>query len=140
MPLWGEGFVPWGLTDAPLERIFALQVQSETFSAWLAERVGDGPGKISRRELGRRLAAKHPEDGGQQRLIDAQRRNVRRILAGQKATQATRDAICDALDLPRDSAPSVEDEDEETDLVEALFRRLGPELRRAVHDALEVRA
>jgi len=111
----------------------------QTFSAWLADRVGDQPGKVSRRELAKRLAANHPEDGRQQRLIDAQRRNVRRILAGQKATQTTRDAIVDALDLPRDSAPSVDDEDEETELVEALFRRLGPELRRAVHDALGVR-
>lgn len=114
--------------------------QRETFTGWLRERVGEEPGKVSRRELAKRLAAKHPDEGRHQKLIDAQRRNVRRILAGQKAIQATRDAICDALGEPRGSAPAASDEDEETELVEALLRRIAPELRRAVHDALEVRA
>lgn len=111
-----------------------LPVQRETFTAWLNARVGDDPGKVSRRELAKRLAATHPDDGRQQRLIDAQRRNVRRILNGQKATQATRDAICEALG--DHSAPSTDDEDEEAELVDALLRRLSPEIRRAVHEAL----
>lgn len=93
----------------------------QTFSEWLHERVGDAPGQVSRRELARRLAHKHPDDGQRVQRVEAQRRNLRKILAGQKAQQSTRDAICDALGVPRESAPSVKDEDAEDD---ALFREL----------------
>lgn len=70
-----------------------------TFKDWLAERVGDAPGCVSRRELARRLAAQHPGDGGEE-TAESHRRNLRKILKGETAnpTQATRDAIQDALD------------------------------------------
>lgn len=96
----------------------------QTFSEWLNQRVGDGPGQISRRELARRLARSRPDDGANEaRFVEAQRRNLRKILAGQKAQQSTRDAICDALGVPRESAPSVKDEDAEEDaLLHELMR------------------
>lgn len=87
----------------------------QTFSEWLHERVGDAPGQVSRRELARRLAHKHPDDGQRVQRVEAQRRNIRKILAGQKAQQSTRDAICDALGVPRESAPSAKDEEAEED-------------------------
>lgn len=93
----------------------------QTFSEWLGERVGDGPGQVSRRELSRRLAHKHPDDGNRVQRVEAQRRNLRKILSGQRALQSTRDAICDALGVPRDSAPSLKDEDSDAD---ALLQEL----------------
>ena len=103
----------------------------QTFSGWLNERVGDGPGQVSRRELARRLAHNHPDDGQRVRLVEAQRRNLRKILAGQKAQQSTRDAICDALGVPRESAPSVKDEDAEEDalLYELMHAATGAALK-----------
>lgn len=81
------------------------------FKEWLAERVGDAPGQVSRRELARRLAAQHPGNGGTH-TAESHRRSIRRILAGEiNPTQPTRDAIMDALE--DESAPTVEDENDE---------------------------
>lgn len=111
-------------------------VAAKNFSHWLSgelERQG-----VSRRELARRLSAMRPEDGD--RFTEAQRRNLRRILQGQKANQASRNAICDALGVPRDSAPSVDDEDEEEeqDLAAALqaIAREQNELNKKISRAL----
>lgn len=97
---------------------------------------------MSRRELARRLSAARPDNG--EKHIDAQRRNLRRILQGQKANQATRNAICDALEVPRDSAPSVEDEaDEEEQDLEATLQALAREsleLNRRVSRVLKAAA
>lgn len=87
----------------------------QTFSEWLNDRVGDSPGRVSRSELARRLAHKHPDDGERLQRVESQRRNLHKILAGQKAQQSTRDAICDALGVPRESAPSAKDEEAEED-------------------------
>ena len=77
----------------------------ETFREWLEARVGSETGKVSRRELGRRLAARTPGDGE----AESYRRSIRRILNGdQIPTQATRDSIQDALD--DHTAPSADDE------------------------------
>lgn len=101
----------------------------QTFSEWLGDRVGTGTGKLSKRELARRLA--HQSDGTAER-VEAQRRNVRRILNGQRATQTTRNMICDALDVPRVEAPSVEDEDEESSVVETLTLALLAEVEEVI--------
>lgn len=78
------------------------------FKDWLADvLVGTG---VSRRELARRLAEKHPE-GVTDKTLDSQRKTVRRILSGDSnPTQPTREAICDALGVPRDECPSADDE------------------------------
>lgn len=79
-----------------------------TFKEWLGERVGDGTGKVSRRELARRLADK-PHAGD----VESHRSSLRRILRGERvASQPTRDAIQAALEDW--SAPSVDSEDSDT--------------------------
>lgn len=83
------------------------------FRDWLNERVGDAEGKVSQRELARRLAA-----GGR---VDAEnaRRTIGRIARGEvKASQPTRDSIQAALN--DHTAPSAEDEDSD----EAITREL----------------
>ena len=97
-----------------------------TFRDWLGERVGDAPGLVSRRELGRRLAGQHPEEHVDP---DSYRRTVRRILNGEvNPSQRTRDSIQDAL---RDwSAPRHDDEPREED--EPLSREEADQLQRLV--------
>ena len=84
-----------------------------TFREWLNERVGSGDGKVSQRELARRLSASgriDPENA---------RRTIGRIARGSaKASQPTRDAIQEALG--DSTAPSVEQEDSD----EAITREL----------------
>lgn len=97
-----------------------------TFRDWLSERVGTGPGQVSRRELARRLADAAPGDGD----IDSYRSSLRRILRGERvATQRTRDSIQDALG--DHTAPKVDDEDEPLtrEMVVAGLERMQRELR-----------
>lgn len=101
------------------------------FSDWLRgtlERTG-----VSRRELARRLAAKYPQDGGQD-AEETQRRKVKRILSGQtrNPTQETRDSICDALGVPRKSAPPETDPADEPLTRDEVreFRRLSLKIER----------
>lgn len=88
----------------------------DKFRTWLSDRVGDEPGKVSRRELARRLAGQHPADGDP----EVYRRTIRRILDGSigNPTEATREAIEDALD--DHSAPSTDDEEDELDMAAEL--------------------
>ena len=83
-----------------------------TFREWLAARVGEGPGCVSRRELARRLAAAGFSDA------ESHRRSIRRFLDGSIVpTNRTREAI--GLVLEDGSWPSVED-DEDEDVAAAL--------------------
>jgi hypothetical protein len=78
-----------------------------TFQEWLEQRVSEqpSPGKVSRRELARRLADLHPDNGDP----DHHRRSLRRILKGERVPrQPYRDSIQDALD--DHTAPTHEDE------------------------------
>jgi transcriptional regulator with XRE-family HTH domain len=88
---------------------------SPVFREWLSEAVATSG--LKKREIARRMAAKHPR-GVNTDTIETARRTVNKILAGDLTpTQPTRDWIADALD--RDDAPSVaseDDDDEESDL------------------------
>jgi hypothetical protein len=93
-------------------------VSGDKFRVWLSDRVGDGPGKVSRRELSRRLAAQDPTNGDS----EVYRRTVRRILDGSigNPTPSTREAIEDALE--DHSAPSAaDDEEDELDMAAELL-------------------
>lgn len=105
-----------------------------TFYEWLGGELERR--QVSRRELARRLASGRPDDG---RRIESQRRHIKRILSGKtKPTQRTRDAICDALGVPRDAAPSAKDEAEaEDDLLTPLIAGV---LRTAVRNDDDLRA
>lgn len=95
---------------------------SATFKEWL-ERTLERQ-QVSRRELARRLATRHP--GDYEEAVETHRRSVRRILAGRtRPSNKTREAIQDALG--DHTAPSVEDErqaadEERHDTAEALVR------------------
>lgn len=89
----------------------------ETFREWLDDRVGEG--RISKRELARRLAADGLSDP------ESHRRSIRRILDGTINPQnRTREAIGAALE--DDSYPRVEDEDD-CDDVDAQLQALARE-------------
>lgn len=78
---------------------------------------------LSRREVARRMAEKHP-DGVTPQTTETYRRAIRRYLEvenPQKPTQQTRHAIADALGVDRGSLPT--EEDEEEDLQLALLLR-----------------
>lgn len=95
-----------------------------TFREWLADRLG-GEGKVSRRELARRLAEGNPSEE------ESHRRSIRRILAGSRSpSQRTRDAIQDALN--DHSAPREEDEGGLTERERLEFRRLALKVAREV--------
>lgn len=100
-------------------------MEPQVFRDWLADRVGDGNGKVSRRELARRLVVGSGLPATP-KLVESQRRSIRRILNGEVSPkQQTRDSIQAALD--DFSAPSVIDEDVEepddmTASIEALRR------------------
>lgn len=96
-------------------------MERRTFKHWLSERVGDGPGQVSRRELARRLAARHPGAGGEE-TVESHRRNLRKILKGETAhpTQPTRDAIQDALD--DHTAPTAEEDAADSPITRDEFR------------------
>lgn len=110
-------------------------MSGDRFRDWLEQRVGDGPGKTSRRELARRLAAQHPVDGDP----EVYRRTIRRILDGSivNPTQATRDAIQEALE--DQSAPSADDEEDELDVASTLLvlARESAELNRRLSRVLK---
>ena len=69
---------------------------------------------VSRRELARRLATKHPK-GVTPGTVETYRSAIKRYLAGtQVPIDSTRGAIADALGVDRSQLP--EDEEEEVDL------------------------
>jgi len=92
---------------------------SPVFRDWLFGAVTTSG--LSKREIARRMAAKHPR-GVNLDTIETARRTVNKILAGDLTpTQPTRDWIADALE--RDDGPSVaseDDDDEESDLSSTL--------------------
>lgn len=97
------------------------------FNEWLAGEMARR--SVTKRELARRLAAKHPE-GVTSKTLDNSRRAVRRYLKGEQNPLApTREAIADALGVDRDSVPSL-DEEEEEDLNLALLRACQQRTRR----------
>jgi hypothetical protein len=112
--------------------------QSPQFRDWLADAIETSG--LSKREIGRRMAATHPR-GVNTDTIDTGRRTINKILAGDLTpTQPTRDLIAQALD--RDDAPAVPDgdEEEEPDLaatLRALARRQA-ELSRQFDRVLKV--
>ena len=89
------------------------------FGTWLNSQMETKD--VSRRELARRLAAKHPK-GVTPGTIETYRIAIRRYLAGTQVPVATtREAIADALEIDRASLP--DEEDEEEDLHLALLLR-----------------
>lgn len=110
-----------------------------TFKDWLGERVGEGPGRVSRRELARRLAA--APDGATD--AESHRRSIRRFLDGAvNPTNATRKSI--GAVLGDDSYPMVEDEDEEdmAATLQALVREqaaIGRRIRKVARAARQER-
>lgn len=90
---------------------------SPRFRDWLSEAVETSG--LSKREIARRMAARHPR-GATAETIETARRTVNKILAGDLTpTQPTRDSIAAALE--RRDAPSVDDEEEEPDLAATLL-------------------
>lgn len=101
---------------------------SPKFRGWLAEAVPQSG--LSKREIARRMAAKHPL-GVTAETIDTARRTVNKILAGDLTpTQPTRDSIAAALE--RDDAPSVVDDEEEEPDLEATLQALARDVSRAL--------
>lgn len=109
---------------------------SPIFRDWLSEAITASG--LSKREIARRMAARHPK-GVNLETIETARRTVNKILAGDLTpTQPTRDSISGALE--RDDAPAVSDEDEEdSDLPSALqaLVREQAELSRRLSRALK---
>jgi transcriptional regulator with XRE-family HTH domain len=98
--------------------------QSPAFRDWLAEAIGQA--KISKRELARRMAARHPR-GATADTVETARRTINKILAGDMTpTQPTRDSIAAALG--RDDHPSVSaDEDDEVPDLDATLAAMARE-------------
>lgn len=94
---------------------------SSHFRSWLSEAVQESG--LPKREIARRMAAKHPR-GVNTDTIETARRTLNKILAGDLTpTQPTRDWVADALE--RDDAPSVaseDDDDEESDVASVLLQ------------------
>lgn len=86
------------------------------FSEWLGQAIRESG--LSKRQLARRMAAKHLR-GATPDTIETARRTLNKILAGDlNPTVPTRDAIAEALG--RDDHPKDDPDDEEVDLAEAL--------------------
>lgn len=107
------------------------------FRDWLSSAIVESG--LSKREIARRMAAKHPR-GVSLDTIETGRRTLNKILSGVLTpTQPTRDAIAEAIG--RDDAPTVEseDEDEESDLPAALhaLARQQVDLNRRINRALK---
>jgi transcriptional regulator with XRE-family HTH domain len=106
------------------------------FRDWLSDAIPTSG--LSKREIARRMAAKHPR-GVNLNTIETGRRTLNKILAGDLTpTQPTRDSIAEALG--RDDAPAVTDEDdEESDLSSTLqaLAREQAELSRRLSRALK---
>jgi hypothetical protein len=113
---------PWGLTDSPQGRKLPSVPPvkaSPVFRDWLSNAISTSG--LSKREIARRMAAKHPR-GVTADTIETARRTLNKVLGGMTPTQPTRDLIAAAIE--RDDAPSVEgdDDDEESDLATVLLR------------------
>lgn len=92
-------------------------MEAATFQRWLDDQLSSRG--VKRRELARRLAAKHPE-GITATTIETHRRAIYRYLDGSMvATNPTRRAYAEALGVDPATVPMVEDEEEE-DLDAAL--------------------
>lgn len=90
-----------------------------TFRSWLRSELDSQ--KLPRRELARRLAAKHPS-GVTQQTIETYRRAIYRYLDEtdpMQPNEQTRGAFADALGVDPSEVPS-EDEDEDFDAIAAL--------------------
>lgn len=101
--------------------ILSGTVKQQTFRTWLAGEISKQG--LTRREVARRLAAKHPE-GVTATTIETYRRAIYKYLDAErpaKPTQPTRQAFADALGVDAAQIPS-DDEDEEDDLERALLR------------------
>ena len=86
------------------------------FSEWLGQAIRESG--LSKRQLARRMAAKHVR-GATPDTIETARRTLNKILAGDlNPTQPTRDAIAAALG--RDDQPSDDPDEEEADLAAQL--------------------
>lgn len=129
---------PRGLTYSPQGFTFSAVAPvkaSPMFRSWLAEAL-EGSGQ-SKREIARRMAAKHPR-GVTHDTIETARRTLNKILSGDLTpTQPTRATIAAALE--RDDFPSVEDDEEpsampltrdEFTLLGDLMGRLGATIQR----------
>jgi transcriptional regulator with XRE-family HTH domain len=107
---------------------------SPRFRDWLSDALGQSG--LSKREVARRMAAKHPK-GVSLDTIETGRRTLNKILSGDLTpTQPTRDTIASALE--RDDAPSeADDEEDEVDaaLLNALVREQA-EISRKISRAL----
>ncbi len=89
------------------------------FRDWLSSAITASG--LSKREIARRMAAKHP-NGATLDTVETARRTVNKVLGGMTPTQPTRDWIAGALD--RDDAPSVDDEDDEESDLPSLLQSL----------------
>ena len=96
---------------------------SPRFRNWLADAIPASG--LSKREIARRMAAKHPS-GVSLETIETGRRTLNKILSGDLTpTQPTRDAIADALE--RTDAPASSDDDEEAETVADTLQALARE-------------
>jgi transcriptional regulator with XRE-family HTH domain len=98
----------------------ATTPRSPLFRDWLADAI-DRSG-LSKREIARRMAAKHPQ-GVTFETIETGRRTINKILAGKSTpTQPTRDAIADALERDDHPSESADDEEEDEPVPDLLMR------------------
>jgi transcriptional regulator with XRE-family HTH domain len=106
----------------------AATPRSPLFRDWLGDAITRSG--LSKREIARRMAAKHPR-GVTYETMETGRRTINKILAGELTpTQPTRDSIADALD--RDDHPSESaDDDEEAEPVSELLMRAAYHLDKA---------
>lgn len=127
---------PWGLTRLPpggMMPPMAPVTPSAHFRGWLAEAVSASG--LSKREIARRMAAKHPQ-GVSHDTIETARRTINKVLAGTLTPRnPLRESIAAALG--RGDFPSVEDEDE--DDLQATLQKLAedPQAARAVSRLLK---
>lgn len=107
---------------------------SPKFGIWLKQAIAESG--LSKREIARRMAAKHPK-GATPETVDTARRTLNKIVGGEQTpTQPTRDSIAAALG--RGDAPLVDD-DEEIDLAATLqaIAREQAEVNRKLSRALK---
>lgn len=107
---------------------------SPTFKEWLTGAISDSG--MSKREIARRMAAKHPK-GVTLETIETGRRTLNKILAGDLTpTQPTRDSIAEALGRTDQPSESDEEEDDLQATLQALAREQA-ELNRRLNRALK---
>lgn len=112
---------------------------SSNFREWLGDALTVSG--LSKREVARRMAAKHPS-GVKLDTIETARRTINKILAGDLTpTQPTRDSIAEALE--REDAPSVDDDEDDEpvsrEAIEVLGRLDSDELLAALAVALKTK-